>query len=241
MSQNWKSDTYASSNAGVTDLQSIENNFQCIKSSFSGATEPVIVSTYEAGTLWFDTTEKILKVRNAANDGWLGIMAGAADYKMWVYINAAGDGWTIDATVVDRVLSVKGGTQAYNTTGGSGAGTWTQPNHTHTFTSDLAGDHIHQVRKYNAGNSGQIYDVDGILRNIAWSNIGTSSYTYDIETDRSYDPPGGDPIVYRRSDNKSWYSEETGEHDHGGTNDDAATAATYRPLAAVGTLQYPNI
>ena len=56
--------------------------------------------------------------------------------KMYFYQAAAPVGWTIDNTVTDQLLAFKGGAQAYNVAGGTnGAGTWTQPNHTHTGPS----------------------------------------------------------------------------------------------------------
>ncbi len=57
--------------------------------------------------------------------------------KVWFWQNTAPTGWTIDATAqADAVLAVKSGSGTYAVAGGSQAGTWTQPNHTHT-----TGDH----------------------------------------------------------------------------------------------------
>jgi len=55
---------------------------------------------------------------------------------MWFNQDTAPIGWTIDGTITDELLAVKGGTQAYNVVGGTVAGTWTQTNHSHT-----TGDH----------------------------------------------------------------------------------------------------
>ncbi len=236
MTQNWNDNTYALTDTGTTNLQTIENNFACLRSAFSGASAPASV----AGQFFFDTTNKILKIRNQANSAWLGVMYGAADYKMWVYINSAGDGWTVDATVTDKVLAIKGGANAYNISGGASGGTWTQPTHTHTFTTTEVGDHLHQIRKYNGGLSAQYYNASGVLTNFAYTSITTSSTAYDIPTVKSYDP-GGDPAVPRIGVKADWYSEDTGAHDHEGPTDGGETAATYRPAAAVGTLQYLNI
>jgi hypothetical protein len=52
--------------------------------------------------------------------------------KIFFYQNTAPTGWTIDATAADGLLAVKGGSAAYNISGGAQAGTWTQPTHTHT-------------------------------------------------------------------------------------------------------------
>jgi len=66
--------------------------------------------------------------------------------KLYFYENTAPTGWTIVA-VTDAVLAVKGGAQAYNTTGGTTAGTWTQPNHT-LITNEIPA-HTHT---YNTGS-----------------------------------------------------------------------------------------
>jgi hypothetical protein len=66
-----------------------------------------------------------------------GIVSGV---KMYFYQNTAPAGWTIDGSVADTLLGVKGGTGAYNIAGGSLAGTWSQPGHTHTVS-----DHTHSV------------------------------------------------------------------------------------------------
>jgi len=43
--------------------------------------------------------------------------------KVWFYANVAPTGWTLLTGVTDAVLSVKGGSNAYNVSGGSQAGT----------------------------------------------------------------------------------------------------------------------
>ena len=52
--------------------------------------------------------------------------------KVWTYENVAPTGWAIIAGTTDGLLAVKGGSYAYNSTGGTQVGTWTQPSHTHT-------------------------------------------------------------------------------------------------------------
>jgi len=69
--------------------------------------------------------------------------------KIWIYENTAPTGWTIYSTVEDCVIAVKGGSQAYNVTGGDGAekGTWTQPDH--TLTIDEIPSHYHESNAYH--------------------------------------------------------------------------------------------
>ena len=68
MAQNFTDDCFDASHVGQTDLGNIENNFACLKSSFSGTSAP---SNPVAGMLWYDTTNNLLKLRNAANNAWL--------------------------------------------------------------------------------------------------------------------------------------------------------------------------
>ena len=63
-------DCFDASHVGQTDLGNIENNFACLKSSFSGTSAP---SNPVAGMVWYDTTNNLEKLRNAANNAWLEI------------------------------------------------------------------------------------------------------------------------------------------------------------------------
>lgn len=68
----------------------------------------------------------------------LGIVTGT---KMYFYQAAAPVGWTIDTTLGDAVLAVHGSSTYYGSTGGGEQrGTWTQPDHDHTFDD---GGHVH--------------------------------------------------------------------------------------------------
>ncbi len=64
----------------------------------------------------------------------------SATTKLYHYANTALTGWTIEA-VTDAVLAVKGGSQAYNVTGGQQGGTWTQPSH--ALTTNEIPEHTH--------------------------------------------------------------------------------------------------
>lgn len=64
----------------------------------------------------------------------------ASGRKLFLYENTSPTGWTTVA-VTDSVLAVKGGSQAYNVTGGQTAGTWTQPNHTLVIGEIPSHDH----------------------------------------------------------------------------------------------------
>jgi len=76
MAQNWTDDVFDPAHVGQTDLQNIENNFACLKSSFSGSSAP---ANPVPGMFWVDTTNHILKMRNEANDAWLNVWDLAND------------------------------------------------------------------------------------------------------------------------------------------------------------------
>jgi len=86
--------------------------------------------------------------------------------KLYLYENTAPTGWTIVA-VTDKVLAVKGGSDAYNVTGGNTGGTWTQPNHTLTIAEMPYHRHLlSAVVSWSGGGSG-----------IAASSTGLSVHT----------------------------------------------------------------
>jgi hypothetical protein len=194
MSQTWTVDTYAGSHAAATDLQSIEDNFATLRSSFSGTTAP---GNTEAGLHWMDTSKKVMKIRNDDDSAWWGLMHGDGSQKMVVYRNAAMDGWVVDSSsATDRVVALKGGSTY--TTGGANAGTWTQPDHTLVLSEIPA--HSHGIAA-----SAQLY---------AYGVYGTTGHSPSNEGIQSTSKGGG------------------GAHNHG---------TTYRPAAAVFTLQYLNL
>jgi hypothetical protein len=139
MTQTFTEDCFAAGHVGLTDLQNMENNFMALKTLFSGSSAP---SNSTGGMPWFDTSKKILKLRNSTNGAWLGVHYSSTESRWWVYANTAGDGWIIDSSVSDRVLAIKGGTQAYNSAGGTGAGTWTIAGIT---ASNNTANHYHDI------------------------------------------------------------------------------------------------
>jgi hypothetical protein len=76
----------------------------------------------------------------------------SATTKLYFYANTAPTTWTIVA-VTDAVLAVKGGSNAYNVTGGQTAGTWTWPST--TLDATMIPAHTHQLgsRDSTAGDS----------------------------------------------------------------------------------------
>jgi len=213
MSQTWTANCYVISNNGQADLAIFETNFATLRSMFSGAGEP---ASPEIGQPWFDTTDNIMKIRNADDDGWLGIMYGTSATKIWIFENVARNGWAIDSGVTDRVCALKGGAGSYNANGGTTAGSWTQTGHSLTeaempaHTHGSAGSHTHNVPiESQSGSAATIKRVT----------------------------PG-----YRYAQSGRILSDGAHTHGNTGLSGDAHTHAdTFRPLASVGTLQYPDV
>ena len=219
MAQTYTTNCYTPAEVVDTDMTSVENNFAALKSSFSGAAGP---GNTVAGMLFFDTTQKLLKNRNVGDTAWVGLMHGDVLQKIFVYRDTAGvmDGWAVDgASATDRVIVVKGG--ATYVAGGANAGSWTLPDYTlleanlpdHTHTVNNAGAHTHSVQTWGSGASGT-----GVMR-----------------TEQRLD-----------AQNVANAAVSDGDHGHGetaGTGGDTAHnhGATYRPAAAVTTMQYLDI
>jgi hypothetical protein len=228
MSQAFTDDCFAAGHQALDDLQYFENNFAALKSMFSGAAAP---ANLVAGMHWFDTTKKALKLRNNANDAWLGIMQADASHKIWVYRNTAPDGWAIDAAVTDVVLALKGGSNAYNANGGTQAGSWTQPDCTLGVANLPAhdhgsgGSHTHDVEGYKGSS---VYEgPEGAGATTQWGGPHTWVGTMSWQTHN--------PTYYRLATVAAHTHTSVGSgsaHNHG---------TTYRPAAAIGTLQYMDL
>jgi len=220
MSQTWVDDTYESTNQYGSDLTSIKNNFACLKSLFSGPSAP---ANLVAGMVWYDTTSgNPTKIRNKANSVWLGIMIADSSHKLWVYRNDAPEGWAIDSSVTDRVLAIKGGGGNYNVNGGQMAGSWVPPDHNLSIANvpahdhGSAGAHQHSLLEVIVGYQGGAYitiDLVGVF-----SEAHREYTTNHIQSGGAHTHTSvgsGTPVTH------SW--------------------GTWRPAAAVGTLQYLNI
>lgn len=68
MSQSYSSNCFSTANVIQDDMQNIENNFDALRSLFSGSTAP---TSPDAGQLWYDTTAYIVKIRY--NSSWVNV------------------------------------------------------------------------------------------------------------------------------------------------------------------------
>jgi len=76
------------------------------------------------------------------NTQWMPLAGFGSGTRIWFHQNTAPTGWSIVAGLGDRLLAVKGGTQAYNVAGGSYGGTWARPSH--TLTESQMPSHRHR-------------------------------------------------------------------------------------------------
>jgi hypothetical protein len=163
-----------------------------------------------AGMIW-NTTANDVKIRNQANTSWV-VFPFPAETKMYFYQNTAPIGWSI-VSVTDKLLAVKGGSAAYNTTGGSTAGTWTQPSHVHATQGHVLTRAEMPVHHHKYRKAPEDYQ---------------SHYSY----------PSGDRWGGGRKGGNNTNTSNTGgggSHSHGNTGG-SATASTWRPYAAVGII-----
>ena len=216
MSQDWSTDVYQltgkTANSVMTD---IENMLDTLRSNFSGSSAP---SDLVAGNLWFNTDSghEGMRVRNSDNAAWLALLMGDANQKIPIYRNDTCEGWDIDTSVTDRVIALKGGSNAYNANGGTNAGTWVQPNHTHTM-----GNHTHGAGSFTTS-----------------AGDGTSQGTVDNSNGFTCEIVNQD---LKRVQLPALPISGTSATPSTNTTGGGATASTYRPAAALCTLQYPDL
>ncbi len=214
MSQTWVSDLYTTTTVIDTTMGNMEAMFATLRTNFSGSSAPASVGGQNIGRNWYDTTKKLLKVRDSVDGAWRGLLAGSASLKMWVYLNAAEEGWAIDAvSVTDRVLAFKGG--ATYVTGGANAGTW-------TITGMAVSAHNHQWYEWASGQSK------------TWASDGSSQIHFTTYADKT--------TLALASRHKSQDAYRWNQQSY--TKNAASTATgdgSWRPSGAVGTLQSPDV
>ena len=218
MAQNWTDDVYEPSyEIAFTELAS-ENNFKCLRSNFSGTGVP---SSPVEGQIYWNTTSKDFKYYNgtAWDDLLGGYIQGTASLKLWVYSNTAVTGWAIDGTIYDLVLAFKGGTNAYNVNGGTWAGTWETAGFTH--------NHRWYVASPTSSYNSYTFSYDG--SNAAIQSIYNPTYNRAISVTEA---TAGQVLIGSYTEDINTTSNWTDNYVQDGDN-------TYRPAAAVGTLQYP--
>lgn len=158
-------------------------------------------------------------------------MLGNSSTIAWFYLNTAPPGWKVLSTGADTIISVSGGTAAYNANGGTAGGTWTQPNHTHTGPSHTHGlgtmagpNHTHTLTSTTTGASYGSADIPVVISGgdlYESPNAGAS-------TAEAASATTGNPTATALSGAMA--------SDGTGATSGSATANTWRPSASVGKL-----
>ena len=110
--------------------------------------------------------------------------------KLYLYENVAPTGWTILA-VTDKVLAVKGGSDAYNVSGGNTAGSFTiteaqMPAHAHGGVTGSGGIHSHTVPTCSTINWGVNIQADAANEDASTKDTSNSSaHTHTISSQGS--------------------------------------------------------
>jgi hypothetical protein len=73
----------------------MRKNFECLRSSFSGAAAP---ANPVGGQLWYDETNNILKMYKSGSASWLEIYHFGSDYAVWKLSQISAGLFTADAT-----------------------------------------------------------------------------------------------------------------------------------------------
>jgi len=124
---------------------------------------PTWISDDIGRTLYLTTNNKRYYANNV---GWV---EPEVD-NIWTYQDTAPAGWSIIAGTSDALLACKGGGQAYNASGETQAGTWTQPDH--QLTEDEMPSHIHNYNIYNV-----LATAYGNPSNALWYGVSTNGGT----------------------------------------------------------------
>jgi hypothetical protein len=224
MTQTWESNTYSGDHIIATDMQNIEYNLLTLQSCFSGTSAP---SNPVTGQIYFNTFYNTPRVKVAGESAnWFGFMVGSDATQIYMYANDAPTGWVLVSGLGDRVLAVKGGSQAYNASGGTNVGTW-------TLSSSTSYDGAHQHRWLDAiDNTGPGNDD---LENWTWNSGGSAISIWDSRGNSDYNKGFGvindssDPVLAVDA-----YTDEDGAHSH------AYSQNTWRPAAALGIIVQPR-
>jgi hypothetical protein len=214
MGQDWTANLYDQATEADTTLGNMELMFATLKSMFSGAAAP---ANTVAGMPWFDTAKKVSKRRDQGDAAWFGLMHGDVNQKIWVYRNAAMEGWAIDATPFDKVLALKGG--ATYTAGAAAAGSWTVSG----LTNAAEAAHIHAGPSHThaGGNTG----------------LPSSTLQQGTSTGDTFLPhPDHTHVAATSGAGGTGNTGAGSSHNHVISSD-----ATWRIAASVGTLQYLDL
>lgn len=150
----------------------------------------------------------------------------ASGRALWFYADTAPTGWTYSSGITDNILAVKGGSQAYNVSGGGyNKGTWTASgltadSHTHTSAA-----HLHQWHNYvGTSDPVQIYNSGGNAVDITHQT--TTTIGISVEEGISTDRLDVDAYTTSTTPGVTGTASATG----------VSSTGAWRPYAAVGII-----
>ena len=100
MSQTYTISCFDGSDVWSIDLQAMEDNFEALRTHFSGVAQP---ANAIAGMTWYDTTNHILKIRDETNNVWLSIWDLANNKPVIANLSAEITGAMIAAAIKDAI------------------------------------------------------------------------------------------------------------------------------------------
>lgn len=129
--------------------------------------------------------------------------------KLWTYRNTAPSGWNIVASTTDALLACKGGSNAYNTTGGQQIGTWTISGisvNNHTLVTSEIPAHTHTTGSregnfYGANSTIQCgANPGGAYRTTTSSSVGSGAgHDHNLTIGSAYRPLANLGIIIEKT------------------------------------------
>jgi len=178
MASQYNDNCYSADHEVAIDLTWMMYNFAALKSSFSGSVPPSY-GNIAPGQLFMNTaTGYSFQIRNQANSLWraiptFGIDGSGKMEELWIYSNAALEGWNVDSSYQDCCIAVYGGSYgaARQYSGsfvipGHALSVGEIPSHYHTFAS------YYGIATYEAaGGAYEVYASQGMNTDYEGGNL----------------------------------------------------------------------
>ena len=164
---------------------------------------------------------EIIGVLNGTNSA--PTVPAATDTAVWFYQDTAPVEWTIDGTPGDDLLAVKGGSQAYDAAGGTGAGTWTVAGMTKDAHAHTGPSHYHELETGTPDTSAALA--------APYSTVATFGAENNSEL-KLINHTGSSTIYPKKSQTTADGTGATGPQSDAGIS----SAGTWRPKARLGII-----
>ena len=169
-----------------------------------------------------------------------GSIPGPSGTKMYFYQDTAPSQWTIDTGPADSLLAVKGGSQAYNSTGGQVLGSWTPTTHVHTGPSHTHTGPSHTHTGPSHTHTGPSHTHTGGSHTLITSEVPAHTHTMNgrynsqdqnstgVQASNAAGGSAASPAPFSSS------SGGGGSHSHGATSADGTGATGAEGTGATG-------